>query len=412
MARFDDQLRAYARLIIATGIQIRPGQRLLIQGPVEGAPLVRLMVEEAYRAGARFVDVLWGDDATALARFEHAPRDSFEEIAVWRAEALKATAKGKDAVISVHATDPDLLSEQDPDLVATSRRVMQEYLADYSQMVASNHLNWCVVALPVEGWARKVFPDAGPAATEKLWDAIFAACRVDRPDPIAAWEEHLEVLRARREHLIAKQYTELRYRAPGTDLRVGMPRNHIWLGGQVTTKDGHPFVPNLPTEEVFSLPHRDRTEGTVRATKPLAYSGSIIEDFTLTFEKGSVVNAEARRGQPTLDKLLDTDPGARRLGEVALVPHSSPISASGLLFYNTLFDENASCHLAIGRGYQTCLAGGPDMDKETFAEHGGNVSLIHNDFMIGSEKMDIDGVTAAGAVEPLMRGGEWVDALG
>jgi len=410
VSSFDDQLRAYARLIITTGSQLRKGQRLLIQAPIEGAPLIRHLVAEAYQAGARFVDVLWGDDATTLARFEHAPRDSFDEIPEWRALALEATAETKDAVISVHATDPDLLAGQDPELVARSRQSLQRRLADYSQKVASNHLNWCVVSLPVEGWAKKVFPDAGgDAAVEKLWTAIFAACRIDQADPIAAWRDHLSTLKTRRERLIAKQYTELRYRAPGTDLRVGMPRNHIWLGGEVTTREGHPFVPNLPTEEVFSLPHRDRTEGTVRATKPLAYSGSVIEDFSLTFEKGSVVKAEARKGQETLDKLLAADEGARRLGEVALVPHSSPISASGLLFYNTLYDENASCHLAIGRGYQTCLEGGPDMNTETFAEHGGNVSLIHNDFMIGSAEMDIDGVTASGDVEAVMRGGEWAD---
>lgn len=410
VSAFDDRLDRYADLVVAVGAGVQKGQRVIVRAPVAAAPLARKLVESAYRAGARLVEVLWGDDAVTLARYTLAPPDTFDEIPTTQADGLIAAAEDGAAFISLYATDPDLLRDQDPELVAQQTKLTQSYLRAYTRQIMANAVNWTVAAAPVEPWAQKIFPDDTPAAAvEKLWEAIFRACRIDQPDPIAAWEAHKRALLARRERLTEKQYTELRYRAPGTDLRVGLPQRHVWHGGVSKTPDGSQFVPNLPTEEVFTLPHRDRVEGTVTSTKPLSYGGTLIRDFSFTFAKGRIESLGAGTGQDVLERLVSTDEGARRLGEVALVPHGSPISASGLLFYNTLYDENASSHLAIGRAYSICLMDGPSMSEEELSAAGANHSLTHVDFMIGSAEMSIDGVTASGEVEPVMRDGEWVD---
>jgi aminopeptidase len=257
-------------------------------------------------------------------------------------------------------------------------------------------------------WAAKVFPDAAPARqVDLLWDAIGTLCRLDQGDPIAAWERHLAGLAARRDLLNAKRYTALNYTGPGTTLTIGLPNGHTWVAGRSYSQSGIEFAPNLPTEEVFTIAHRTHVEGTVRSTKPLSYGGTLIEGFTLRFENGRVVHSSAARGDDVLRRLIDTDDGAGRLGEVALVPHSSPISQSGRLFYNTLFDENAASHVALGSAYKFTLDGGEAMDDDTFARAGGNRSAIHVDFMIGSGELDVDGVLPTGTAEPLMRRGEW-----
>ncbi|MBN2472789.1 MAG: aminopeptidase, partial [Anaerolineae bacterium] len=269
-------------------------------------------------------------------------------------------------------------------------------------------MNWLVVSAPTKAWARKIFEGASDdVLVPALWDAIFATCRINASDPVAAWEAHLAGLAARHAYLNDRRYTALRLAGPGTDLTIGLPEGHIWMGGKVTSGNGITFTPNLPTEEVFSMPQRDRVDGTVASTKPLNLGGSLIENFSLTFKDGAVVDVQAEKGEEHLRKLLDTDDGARRLGEIALVPHSSPISASGLLFYNTLYDENASCHVALGRAYRMTMENGGAMDDDAFAAAGGNNSLIHVDFMIGSGELDIDGIMASGEAEPVMRGGEW-----
>jgi aminopeptidase len=269
-----------------------------------------------------------------------------------------------------------------------------------------------VVAAACPGWAAKVFP--GHAADRQmtlLWEAIAKLCRLDHPDPIAAWERHLDHLAARRDALNARRYTALAYTGPGTRLTVGLPDGHLWVSGRSSTRSGIPFVPNLPTEEVFTMPHRDRVDGVVRATKPLSYGGTLIEGFALRFEQGRIVEVTADRGHAVLQQLVETDEGAARLGELALVPENSPIARSGLLFYNTLFDENAACHGAIGSAYKFTLADGEEMDVETFARAGGNRSATHVDFMIGSPDLDIDGVLPSGAHEALMRRGEWATEI-
>lgn len=408
---FDTMLENYAELAVKMGVGLQPRQKLILRAPVEAAPLARLVVEKAYQAGAGLVEVLWGDDATSLARYRFAQRDTFDEVPNALGDALiKGSGRG-DAILSIYATDPTLLKDQDPELVAKTQKLMQQYLEPFFKKITSREVNWSLLSAPIPSWATKVFPDDNPdEATRKLWDAIFKICRVDTPDPVKAWKDHADHLAERRAFLDEKQYAALRFKGPGTDLTVGMPDRHAWNGGESKTRGtGIPFIANLPTEEVFSMPHKDKVDGVVTTTKPLSHAGALIKGFTLRFEKGRVVDIKAENNEAVLRQLIETDEGASRLGEVALVPHSSPISQSGLLFYNTLYDENASSHLAVGRAYRSSLENGAEMSDEAFAEAGGNDSLTHVDFMIGSGKMNVDGIAKDGSVEPLMRDGEWAE---
>jgi aminopeptidase len=264
------------------------------------------------------------------------------------------------------------------------------------------------VAAAGDAWAMKVFPDLSKEqAVEKLWKAIFETSRIDQPDPIAAWQKHIDSMKERARYLQSKQFTALHYKGPGTDFTLGLPSGHLWISAQSMAQNGVAFTANMPTEEVFTMPDRNRADGVVSATFPLSYGGTLIEDFQVTFENGRVTKVTAKKGEAALQKLVDTDEGSHRLGEVALVPASSPIGQRGHLFYNTLFDENASCHIAIGRAYRFTIAGGEELNDEEFMAAGGNVSLNHVDFMIGSSQMDIDGIHKDGTREPVMRQGEW-----
>ncbi len=407
----EKSLQKYADVAVRIGVGLRPGQRLTVRTSVEAAPFVREVVRAAYAAGARLVEVLWTDDPVERARFSLAPPDSFDEFPTAVPDALLKAGERGDAILSVHATDPKNLEGLDPARIAKNERARQTYLLPFSHRITGKELNWCVVAASIPAWAERVFPAEGEGATTRLWQEIFRTCRIDRPDPVRAWEDHIVDLAARSGFLNRKQYGALRFRGPGTDLTVGLPERHVWVGGRSeTVGTGIPFVANLPTEEVFTTPHRERVDGVVRATKPLAYMGSLIEDFELHFERGRVTKLKAARNEDVLRKLVETDEGASRLGEVALVPNGSPISASGILFYNTLFDENASSHVALGRSYRTCMEDTDGIPDEEFVRRGGNESLAHVDFMIGSGAMDVDGVTRDGAAEPVMRAGEWVQA--
>ncbi|RME88798.1 MAG: aminopeptidase [Anaerolineae bacterium] len=411
---FDQLLERYAELTVRVGLNLRPGQRLIINNPstrgvpLHAAPLVRKIAASAYKAGARYVDVIWGDESLRLSRFQHAPRDSFAEYSTWHIAAVMEFIRHGDAVLSVRSNDPDLLGGQDPDLVAQEQQTHLQHFQPISQAIRHNAVNWCVVAASGPAWAAKVFPDLSvEQAEERLWQAIFEITRLDRPDPVAAWQEHIRNLLARSRYMNEKQYVALHYKAPGTDLTVGLPQGHRWLSARMTAANGVEFTANLPTEEIFTLPHRERVDGTVRATLPLSYGGTLIEEFTLTFEQGRVVSFAARKGEDQLRKLLETDEGARRLGEVALVPQSSPIARRGHLFFDILIDENASSHLALGGAYRFTLEGGEALTEDEFAARGGNNSLAHVDFMVGSAELDIDGLRADGGREPVMRGGEW-----
>jgi aminopeptidase len=419
VAASEPKLCAYADLIVHVALNLRKGQRLLIIGPLayggvslEAAPLVRRVTESAYRAGALSVEAVWGDEELTLQRFAHAPKESFDEFSRWLPKALVQHVEHGDATLSIYANDPDLLAGQPIERVGAMQRSSSLALNPFREHISRNETNWAVVAFPSRRWAAKVFPALGPEEQlERLWQTIVRLCRLDAPDPVARWQAHIAALAARADYLNRKQYSALRYTGPGTSLTIGLPEGHIWISARSDSRNGIAFTANIPTEEVFTIPHRERVDGTVRSTKPLSYGGQLIENFSLEFVNGKVVNMAADRGRDALRQLVETDPGSGRLGEIALVPHSSPISQSGLLFYNTLFDENAASHTALGSAYKFTLRGGEAMTDEAFEQAGGNRSATHVDFMIGSGDLDIDAVCANGAVEPLMRGGEWAAAF-
>jgi aminopeptidase len=410
----EELLGKYAEAIVRVGLNLRAGQRLIIANatargvPPAGRNLVHAVTKAAYAAGARYVEVIWGDEEMLRIRLQNAPADSFDEYPRFHISAVMDMVQNGDALLSIYANDPDALSGMDSERVSAMQKTHLENYREIGANVSRNAINWCVVASAAPAWARKIFPDLKPEeAEEKLWQAIFETTRTDQPDPVAAWQEHIKFLRKRAEYLHAKKYSALHYKGPGTDFTLGLPRGHKWISAQSLAENGVVFTANMPTEEVFTLPDRHRADGTVAATFPLSYGGSLIEDFSVTFENGKVVRVNARKNEDILQKLIETDEGATRLGEVALVPASSPIAKRGHLFYNTLFDENASCHIAIGRAYRFTLTGGEELTDEEFISAGGNVSLTHVDFMIGSPQMDIDGITEDGTREPVMRSGEW-----
>src|SRR5262249_53133771 len=366
------------------------------------------IVASAYRAGAPLVEVLWGDEPMLFTRFAHAPADSFGAYSSWLPNALVEHVEAGHAVISVFANDPDLLRDQNAERVGTAQQAGSRAVRPFGERISRNQTNWAVVAAASPSWAAKVFPELHrERQLAMLWEAIGGLCRLDHPDPIAAWTKHIEALSARSDYLQRKQYAALKYRGPGTDLTIGLPEGHIWVSARSTTRAGVPFTANLPTEEVFTIPHKSRVDGTVRASKPLSYSGTLIDGFTLTFKEGRVVALAAERGEQVLRQLVSTDDGAGRLGEIALVSHNSPVAQSGLLFYSTLFDENAASHVALGSAYRFTLANGENMDDEQFERAGGNESAVHVDFMLGSPELDIDGVSQSGVSEPVIRRGEW-----
>jgi aminopeptidase len=417
----QELLQKYAQAIVRVGLNLRAGQRLIITNatargvPPAGRALVHEVTKAAYAAGARFVDVIWGDEEMQRIRLQDAPADSFNEYPKWQISGIMDMIKNGDALLSIYANNPDVYHGLDSDRLGAMQKSHLENFQEVSFNVTRNAINWCVVASAAPAWAAKVFPDLEPEeAEDKLWQAIFETTRAVEPDPVAAWGEHIKNMRKRADYMQAKKYTALHYRAasPGdksdkTDFTLGLPNGHKWISAQSLAENGVVFTANMPTEEVFTLPDRQRADGTVHATFPLSYGGSLIEDFTVTFENGKVVKVHAKKNEAILQKLVDTDEGSTRLGEIALVPVSSPIARRGHLFYNTLFDENASCHIAIGRAYRFTLTGGEELTDEEFNAAGGNTSLTHVDFMIGSPEMDIDGIREDGTREPVMRSGEW-----
>src|SRR5699024_7779953 len=398
----------YAELALQTGVNLQKGQALMVNAPIEGADFTRIVARKAYEMGAKDVHINWTDDELTLLKYENAPDEVIENFPEWRIKLYESYAEEGAAVLSIRSTNPDLLKDIDSSRVAMANKSSAQAMKNFRQYTMNDRITWSIVSIPTGDWAQKVFPDKlREDAVANLWEAIVKIVRVDQDDPIAAWEAHNETLKTARELLNRKKYTKLIYKAPGTDLEIGLPEGHIWKGGSAVSERGITFNPNMPTEEVFSLPHKYHVNGTVASTKPLNYGGSLIDNFSLTFKDGKVVDYRAEQGADTLKHLLDTDEGARRLGEVALVPHESPVSQSGLIFYNTLFDENASCHIALGKAYPTNLEGGSAMSNEELDQHGVNDSLTHVDFMIGSEELDIDGVMQDGTTEPVFRNGTW-----
>ncbi len=402
------KLERLAETAVRVGLRLQPGQDLFLTAPVAALPLARLIVEQAYKAGAGLVTPIFSDEEIALSRFRFAPEASFDRAPGWLYEGVARAFAANTARLAIVGEDPMLLAEADPAKVARANKANSIAYQPALEKIAGFDINWNIVAYPTVSWAKRVFPgDEDEVAAGKLAEAIFAASRVDGDDPVAAWTAHNSALGRRTEWLNSKKFHALHYSGPGTDLTIGLADGHDWQGGAATAKNGITCNPNIPTEEVFTTPHARRVDGHVVSTKPLSYQGTLIDGIRVRFEEGRIVEAKAARGEDVLKKVLDTDEGAARLGEVALVPHSSPISKSGLLFFNTLFDENAACHIAIGQCYAKCFVDGEKLAPAEIAARGGNKSMIHIDWMIGSDRIDIDGLDANGARTPVFRKGEW-----
>jgi aminopeptidase len=402
------KLERLAETAVKVGLRLQPGQDLYLTAPVAALPLARAIADEAYKAGAGLVTPIFSDEEMALSRFRFAADGSFDRAPGWLYEGVAKAFDANTARLAIVGEDPMLLAEADPAKVARANKANSIAYRAALEKIAGFDINWNIVAYPSASWAKRVFPaEEDDIAVGKLAEAIFAASRVDNDDPVAAWTAHNFALRRRTEWLNGKKFRALHYSGPGTDLTIGLADGHDWQGGAATAKNGLTCNPNIPTEEVFTTPHARRVEGRVVSTKPLSYQGTLIDGIAVRFEAGRIVEAKAKRGEEVLKKVLDTDEGAGRLGEVALVPHSSPISKSGLMFFNTLFDENAACHIAIGQCYAKCFVDGDKLTSEEIAARGGNKSMIHIDWMIGSEMIDIDGLGANGDRTPVFRKGEW-----
>jgi len=402
------KLDRLAEVAVRTGLNLQPGQDLILTASVTALPLVRKIAEHAYKAGAGLVTPILSDDQITLARYRHGQGMGFDHAAGWLFDGMARAYDEGAARLAVAGGDPMLLSNEDPEKVSRANKAMAMAYTPARERITRFMTNWTIVAYPDPAWARLVSPDLPEdEAVHRLAEAIFAASRVTDDNAVANWDAHNVELGKRSAWLDDQNFASLHFTGPGTDLTVGLADGHKWLAGATESQNGILCNPNIPTEEVFTTPHKLRVNGTVCATKPLSHQGTLIQDISVTFKDGVITQAHARTGETVLRKVLDTDEGARRLGEVALVPHASPISQSGLLFYNTLFDENAASHIALGQCYATCFHGGEKMDSAEIARRGGNDSAIHIDWMIGSDKIDIDGITQSGTRTPVMRKGAW-----
>ena len=398
-----DLLAKYADVAIRVGIALEPGDRLLVHSSIDAADFARVVVEQAYDAGAENVDVVWNDDAVSRARFERGGEPASDVVSSTSLGRLAAFEAG-DKMLYIFANDPNAMAGLDPGRMARFQHTNMDALEPLYQAQGTLTRPWTIVAAPNPAWATSVFPETSEAeAIELLWSAIFRACRADQPDPVSAWREHAADLEARSRYLTNRGFTGLRYEAPGTDLTLGLPGGARWAGGNAGTG----FVPNIPTEEVFAAPHRLIGEGTVAATKPLSLFGTLIEDFVFEVSAGRIVKATARTGQEVLDQLLATDDGSVRFGETAMVPMSSAVAAEKLIWNNTLYDENDGCHIAVGRAYPISIEGGVEMSPDELTEAGLNQSTTHVDFVVGSPELNVYGVGEGGDEEPIILGGEW-----
>ena len=408
---FEQKLERLAEVAVRIGLNLRAGQELVITAPTEALALVRCITDQAYKAGAKYVTTLLSDEDIVLSRYRYASDDSFDYAPAWYFDALADAYRSGAARLAITGGNPALLAGQDPERVARANVATSRAYKPALELITRHEINWTIVSAATPAWAALAFPDdPEQLALGKLWDAIFAASRITSTNPVEAWREHGANLKHRVDFLNRKRYHSLRFHTPDgrTDLTVGLADQHLWAGGGTTAGNGIYCQPNIPTEECFTTPHKDRVDGHVTASKPLSHQGTLMENIRCEFKGGRVVKATATAGEAALQKLITTDEGASRLGEVALVPHNSPIAQSGILFWNTLFDENAASHVALGQAYSTCLIDGEKMSPAELSALGANDSLIHVDWMIGGPTMSIDGIHANGAVEPLMRNGDWV----
>ena len=402
------ELDKLAELSIKTGVALQQGQDLLITAPLEAAPLVRRLTFHAYKQGCGIVTPLYTDPEVTLLRYKNAQKDSFDKATDWLFEAMGAAFDKNTARLAVVGEDPMLLSEQNADDIGRANQAVSKASSPVRERITRFDVNWNIIAWPGTQWAKRVFPNLEEAeAQEQLARAIFQASRLDGADPIENWNVHNKNLRKKTDWLNAKNFSALHFYGEGTDLKVGLAEGHEWMGGASKARNGVICNPNIPSEEVFTTPHALKVDGHVKSTKPLSHQGTLIENIAVVFENGVITEAKASKGEEVFLKLIDTDDGARRLGEVALVPHSSPISQSNLLFYNTLFDENAACHIALGQCYSKCFKDGDTLSKDEVIKNGGNSSMIHVDWMIGSDTINIDGLDQDGGITPVFRAGEW-----
>ena len=399
----EERISRYARLVVEVGINLQPGQLLRINGHPDHLPLIRAIAEVAYSVGARFVETSFVDPHVRRSRIRHAPEETLDWSPPWGLALVDEFAETHGAVIHITGDpEPELFSDLDPRRIARAR---PRLLAERSlQATGDGRIAWTIVGYPNPGWAQMVF---GEPDVERLWEAVAIATRLDEPDPVAAWREHIARLQARAELLDERRFDRIRFTGPGTDLTVGLMPKSRWQTGAEVTARGLVEVVNMPTEEVFTTPHRLRTEGVVRSTLPLAVNGQVVRDLTLRFEAGRVVDVSATNGADVVREEMTTDDGASFLGEVSIVDGESRVGKTGLIFFDTLFDENASCHIAYGQGIATAVAGHNGTSREEMAELGWNDSTVHTDFMIGGPEVDVDGIAADGTVVPLLRANEW-----
>lgn len=409
LENFDNLLNKYADLIVTTGVNVQESHTVVLSVDVDQAPLARLVTEAAYQKGAKEVIVKWTDDIVSRSTFEHASQEVLTDIPQYKIdESLDHIEKGASR-ISLRSSDPDSLQGLDNSKIAAYQTAAGRALSAMRKATQSNKVSWLVAAAAGEKWAAKVFPDLNSKEEQldALWDAIFKAVHLYDENPIATWETKDKTLEAKAEELNKEQFVALHYTGPGTDLTVGLPDGHLWEGAGSFNVRGERFMANMPTEEVFTAPNANRVDGVVVSTKPLSYAGNIIEGMEFHFKDGKVVKVTAEKGEDVIQQLVETDEGSARLGEVALVPDESPISQSGLTFFNTLFDENASNHFALGSAYAFNLKGGTEMSEEDLKAAGLNRSDVHVDFMVGSNEMDIDGIREDGTRVPVFRKGTW-----
>jgi aminopeptidase len=409
----DAALRAYAALTVRVGLNVQPDQRVLITGYRSGvdldcAPFARLVVEAAYDAGARDVVVHWDDGPMRRLSMERMAADAVVAMPGWYPQMVVEHAQAGDAMLVIEGQDPQALAGLDPARLAARSEELSRRVRPATVILGSNGTRWSMVAAPTPAWARRVFPGVDEdVAVERLWDAILHAVRADRSDPVETWRAHVADLAARATHLTERAYRALRATGPGTEIVIGLADGHRWAGGAAATPDGVPFVPNLPTEEVFTAPHRLRVDGRVQGSRPVAVGGEMVDGWALTFRDGAVVEATASHGEASLRRLIATDPGASHLGEVALVAATSPAAETGLQFANTLFDENIACHVALGRSYPGTFAGSAGQSLAELVARGANDSLVHVDIMWGSDLVSVFGVLPDGSEEPLIVDGGW-----
>lgn len=409
MENKENLIQKYAKLIVEVGANIQKDQYLMITAPIQTAYFAHEITKCAYAVGAKKVFVDYVDEEFAKITYTSAPAEAFLEYPSWMAAGKLELAEKNCAFISISASNPDLLKEVDPKRISTMQKTSAVALEGFRKYIQNGDVAWCVASIPTVEWARKVFPEAtsDEDAVEKLWDKIFIATRIYEEDPIAAWKAHTEDLAVRTKYLTEKKITKLHYTAPGTDLHVELPKGHIWVGGGGNNKVGTYYVANMPTEEAFTMPYKYGVEGTLASTKPLSHGGNLIDNFVLHFEKGRIVDFTAEEGYETLKELIETDEGSHYLGEVAIVPDDSPVSNTNVIFYNTLFDENASCHFAIGSAYPDTIEGGTVLNKEELEKVGANTSLTHVDFMVGSLELNVEAETESGEKFFILRDGNW-----